>query len=353
MCSTICVKPPFGKLSVPCFGHILLPPKRTESDEEDNVTNPFPGGAPGVPSPFQATSGGCVLASNERRQRSRYAYHLPPVVFPVTATKSMIVDAEQQLLRDIMDSKGSWPRRPSARESTESLESLRLFDEKGGQWKVVQDVLREPAECPRCLAPPQIGFFTLQGVSDGSTIQACGSCVHGMAGPTEQRLIGRYWRKVGQHLRSVSDWMDLMVAALVWLELHRDYENTPGDPREQWVEVRRLYRRFLHFGFLGPENAETLHFIVTGFQHSSATGNLWEIEAYRKKQFFTTPEERYLFQLLSPDVYWHLSDKGKHQVNTIWDATKGETSRIGPRTRVTITRLYRQAIDRKRGEDGI
>jgi hypothetical protein len=264
----------------------------------------------------------------------------------------MIIDAEQQLLRDFMGSNGGWPTRPSARGSILDLEALCLFDGKGGRWRVIQDVLDEPPECPACHAPPHQGYYALKE-DGGYEIRVCGSCLHDMANFSQQRLIRRYWRKVGQHLRAVSDWRDLMVAALVWLDLNRTYENTPGEAREQWVAVRRLYRRYIQFGFLGPDNANYLHSVVTGSLHAGATGDLQEIEAFRKKELYSTPEQRYLAMLLSPDCYRQLSSRGKRRVGIIWDSTKGDPSRMGPRTRVALTRLYKQTIQRRRGEGGI
>lgn len=284
------------------------------------------------------------------RQSDRYAFPLPTIELSPGSTNDMIPDARRRFVEEIAGYKGNWPPRPSARRALQQMEALRVGDRTQEEWRVVRDVLEVPAHCARCQGPPEMGFYTLEETHDKRQIGVCGGCLRVLAGPGNERVVVRYWKKVGQHLRNVSHWRDLMVSALLWLEIHRNYEEKPGVAREQWATVARLYSRYIRFGFLSPANAETLYLLVSERGHDAVIGDSRKLEEFLKTAAYSTREQRYLAELLSPKLYRHLSAKARQQVNRTWHATMGDHRRIGPRRMITLTKLHQQVVGKLRRE---
>ena len=292
------------------------------------------------------------MGSTEQPHTGRHDYALPAVVFPPGMTKSMILEAEQQILKVIMDCKGYWPTRPSVRATVDKLMDLHVGDDKTGQWRVVQDVLSGPSVCPSCQKAPKFGFYVLEEVQDKTELRMCGDCLRLLMPKSDRGLVRRYWRKVGKPLRAVSDWWNLMVAALIWLELHNDYENRPGTAREMWLAARWLYRRYMRFGYLRDYHADALYAIITDGKRAGVNREQSEIDTFRQRPKWT-PEQNHLSALLSPELFPHLTVSDKERTFRVFERTGGDGERLGePRTRTYLAGAHARALRRKNWKTG-
>lgn len=284
-------------------------------------------------------------------KRGRYACDLPPVVCPPGATNSRIIESEKRFLDDILSYKGDWPTRPTVKTVIHDLLDLQVGDEKTGKWKVVQDVMTIPPTCPSCHQPPKWGCYVLKE-EGGYEIKVCGMCLRDLAPPDQKGLIRRYWTKAGRTLHAISDWRDLMVVTLIWLELHRDYENQPGTAREMWLAVRWFYRRYMRYGYLRDYHANVLYVIVTEGRWTDVSREQSEIDTFRQGPKWT-PEQNYLSTLLSPELFPYLTVMDKDRVFQLFKGTGGDEERLGePRTRTYLAGAHARALRRKNWRTG-
>ena len=291
------------------------------------------------------------MALTERRRRGRYTYDLPPVILPPGATNSMVIESEKRFLSEILSYKGDWPTRPTAKKVIHDLLDLQVGGEKTGMWKVVQDVLTVPPTCPSCHQPPQWGFYTLKE-DGGYEINVCGLCLRDLAPSGQKGLVRRYWAKAGRPLHAISNWRDLMVVTLLWMDLHRDYEDRPGTAREMWLAARWMYRRYMSYGYLRQHHANALYAIVTEARWADVNREQSEIDTFRQRPTWT-PEQNHLSALLSPELFPHLTVSDKERTFRVFKRTGGDGERLGePRTRTYLAGAHARALRRKNWRTG-
>lgn len=291
------------------------------------------------------------MASNERRRRSRYACDLPQILLPRGATKSDLITAEKRFLDDILSCKGDWPTRPYATRAIHRLLDLQVGDEKTGTWSVVQDVMTAASECPSCHQPPKWGYYALKEEGDYE-IKVCGVCLQNLVPPEKRKWIRGYWRAAGKPLHAIPFWRDLMIVTLIWLELHRDYENQPGTARELWLAARWFYRMYMRRGHLRQEYANSLYTIVNEGRWADVSREQSEIATLLKRPKWTI-EQNYLSTVLSPRLFPYLTVKDKERVFRLFRQTGGDGQRLGePRTSAYLAGAHARALKRKNWRRG-
>jgi hypothetical protein len=229
----------------------------------------------------------------------------------------MIRDARNQFLSEILSYQGKWPATPRTQRLIDAMSRLEVGDAEAGQWKILKEILEHPAECPSCHKPPQWGFYLLQEMQDGHQIQLCGRCLADLAGPEKAKMLHRYWNYVGGPIHEVSEWRDLVVGMMVWMNLHPKYQNTPGTARDQWERVKYTYQWYMRHGYILPIVADNMRLIIGDTR--------WDMVVYDKvelKRFASgimwSPEQRMLADMLQVDLYRHAGKKTKAKLTMLW-----------------------------------